>query len=275
MHPTHLTSNGFNHVDLRGKRPKRARNWIKSTIESRGRRNKPAVPSAQAFAVNACAPGRYVLQVGTNHAHVAKELQRKLCHVTAIAFDANQAANKSKTSPPAPSPAPRLPENTAWFDEILLLDLIEQLPAPESFMEELRQKMARRGSEVVITASNVVPLVSRIMLALGRLACGRAIPSGERGRLFTFKSLRALLEQTGYEIVEARGVPAPFPLAIGGNRWSSALLKLNQVLLKISRRLFAYQICMRARPLPQRQQVFQETTSSGATLYPQTLGRVA
>jgi hypothetical protein len=221
-------------------------------------------------------PAATFLQVGANHAHVARELKRKLCHVTAIAFNTNQAASKSKTSAPAPSPAPRLPENTAWFDEILLLDLIERLHAPESFMEELRQKMARRGSEVVITASNVVSFVSRIMLALGRLACGRgAIPSGGRGRLFTFKSLRALLERAGYEIVEARGVPVPFPLAIGESRWSRALLKLNQVLLRISKHLFAYQICMRARPLPQCRQVFKETSSSGAALYPQALGRVA
>ena len=139
MHPARLTSNRFNHVDLRGKRPKTARNWIKSTIESRARCNKVAVPSVQAFVLNACAPGRHVLQVGTNHAHVAKELQRKLCHVTAITFHVSQAANKSKASP-------RLPENTAWFDEILLLDLIEQLPVPESFMNELRQKMARLRS---------------------------------------------------------------------------------------------------------------------------------
>ena len=267
MHPTHLTSNRFNHVDLRGKRPKRARNWIRSTIESRTRDNEPAIPSAQAFAVNACAPGRYVLQVGANHAHVANELKRKLCHVTAIAFDPKQAASKSKTSAPAFSLAPRLPANTAWFDEILLLDLIERLPAPERFMEELRQKMARRGSEVVITASNVVSFFSRIMFALGRLACGHGgIPSGEGGRLFTFKSLSALLERTGYEIVEARGVPAPFLQAIGESRWSRALLKLNQVLLRISRHLFAYQICMRARPLYQRRQVFNETSSSEPAL---------
>jgi hypothetical protein len=216
------------------------------------------------------------LQVGANHAHVANELKRKLCHVTAIAFDPKQAASKSKTSAPAFSPPPRLPANTAWFDEILLLDLIERLPAPERFMEELRQKMARRGSEVVITASNVVSFVNRIMFALGRLACGRgAIPSGEGGRLFTFKSLSALLERSGYEIVEARGVPAPFLQAIGESRWSHALLKLNQVLLRISRHLFAYQICMRARPLHQHRQVFNETSSSEPALYPQALGRVA
>jgi hypothetical protein len=276
MHPTHLTSNRFNHLTLRRKERKTSWSWIRSTIKSRKRSEKLAASTAQAFAVNACAPGRYVLQVGANHSHVAQELKRKLCHVTAIAFDANEATSETKISAPAFSAAPRLPKNTAWFDEILLLDLIEQLPAPERFMEELRQKMARRGSEVVITTSNVISFFNRIILALSRLGRGRtAIPSSTGGRLFTFKSLSAMLEEAGYEIVEVCGIPAPFPQAFGENHWSRALLKVNQLLLSVSRHLFAYQICMRARPLPHRRPASRETSATETTLYPQAVGRVA
>ena len=89
------------------------------------------------------------------------------------------------------------------------------------------------------------------------------------------RALRALLEQAGYEVSQMRGVPAPYPLAIGENRWSRMLLKLNTTLLKISKRVFAYQICIRARPRPQVSHLLQQTISGSARLRAQLIGRVA
>ena len=81
-------------------------------------------------------------------------------------------------------------------------------------MDELRQKANGRQPEVIITAANIAFFVTRIMLALGQFNYSRKgiLGIGHR-RLFTFKSLRALLEQAGYAVMEERGVPAPFPLA--------------------------------------------------------------
>jgi len=102
--------------------------------------------------------------------------------------------------------------------------------------------------------------VTRLMLLVGQFNYSRKgiLGLGHR-RLFTFRSLRALLEQAGYQIVEERGVPAPFPLAMGDGRWSRAFLKINQFLLRFSRGLFAYQICIRARPLPVSQHLLKQT----------------
>jgi hypothetical protein len=93
--------------------------------------------------------------------------------------------------------------------------------------------------------------------------------------LFTFKSLRALLEQAGYEILEARGIPAPFPLVLGMNFWSKTLLNVNRILLKLSKSLFAYQIGIRARALPDSRHLLKETISGSAVLRSQLLDRVA
>src|SRR5437870_13552641 len=108
-----------------------------------------------------------------------------------------------------------------------------------------------RRPDVIITAANVAFFVTRIMLALGQFNYSRKgiLGIGHR-RLFTFKSLRALLEQAGYEVTEERGVPAPFPLALGRNRWSRALLRLNAALIRISKGLFSYQIFIRAEAKP-------------------------
>jgi hypothetical protein len=205
---------------------------------------------------------------------VAAELEKKLCHVTAIDFAASELSEKRTALPFASKPT--VPANISRYHQILLMDLIEHVQDPENFMDELRRKAMGRRPEVIITAANVAFFVTRIMLALGQFNYSRKgiLGIGHR-RLFTFKSLRSLLEQAGYEVMEERGIPAPFPLALGQNRWSLVLLRINQVLLLISKRLFAYQICLRARPLPDARHLLKETVSSSSALRAQVLDRVA
>jgi glycosyltransferase involved in cell wall biosynthesis len=236
--------------------------------------DKLAFPSSQTFAVEACAAGKRVLQLGIGHANVAAELRRRDCRVTAIDFGVHELAENPDTIRSAASPS--LPADLPAYDQILLMDLVEHLHDPENFMDALRKQTAGCRPEVIITTANVAFFVTRIMLALGQFNYSRKgiLGIGHR-RLFTFKSLRALLEQAGYEILEARGVPAPFPLAIGANFWSRGLLKVNQLLLKISHGLFAYQICVRARALPDSRHLLRETISGSAKLRSQLLGRVA
>jgi 2-polyprenyl-3-methyl-5-hydroxy-6-metoxy-1,4-benzoquinol methylase len=236
--------------------------------------DKLGFPSSQTFAVDRCIAGRYVLQLGIGHENVAAELEKKRCHVTAIDFSSNEVADKRNNLPFASRPT--VPADVARYHQILLMDLIEHLHDPETFMDELRRKTNGRRPEVIITASNVAFFVTRIMLALGQFNYSRKgiLGIGHR-RLFTFKSLRALLEQAGYEMLEERGVPAPFPLALGQNHWSNALLRINQALLLISKRLFAYQICLRARALPDARHLLKETISSSSALRAQVLDRVA
>jgi glycosyltransferase involved in cell wall biosynthesis len=231
--------------------------------------------SSQTFAVDACVPGRYVLQLGIGHGNIAEELKRKMCRVTAIDFAANERLARSTSATLALAPMPFLPAQMN-YDQILLMDLIEHLHDPEGFMDELRKKIGRCRSEVIITASNVAFFITRAMLALGQFNYSRKgiLGFGHR-RLFTFNSLRALVEQAGYEVCEVCGVPAPFPLAMGDNRWSRGLLMVNRALLKVSRRLFAYQICMRLKPRPNIDHLLKETIAGSATLRAQLLGQVA
>jgi hypothetical protein len=247
MHLTRALQNCFNRVAIRS--------------------DKTRLPTVKKFAVDACAAGRYVLQFGSGNADVTAQLKRKLCHVTAIDLNGSPRRRRSK---PLIS-APHLPENVGWFDEILLMDLIDDLPDPESFMDGLRRKMARSGSEVIITASNIGSLATRLLGRLGGVSNGETT----RPRPVTFKSLWALLEQTGYEVVEARGLPAPFPLAMGDNRWSRALVKMNQLLLKVSKHFFSHKICIRARPLRQARPSPEQTISESVPLHAHVLSRVA
>ena len=57
--------------------------------------------------------------------------------------------------------------------------------------------------------------------------------------------------------------------------WSKALLKMNEFLLRLSKSLFAYQVCIRARALPDSRHLLKETISGSAALRSQLLDRVA
>jgi hypothetical protein len=76
-------------------------------------------------------------------------------------------------------------------------------------------------------------------------------------RLFTFGSFRRAVTQAGFDILEIKGVPAPFPLALGDNWFSRFLVKANQMLIPLSRGLFSYQIFFRMKPQPSLEYLLQ------------------
>lgn len=96
------------------------------------------------------------------------------------------------------------------------------------------------------------------MLLLGQFNYGkRGILDMTHTRLFTFASLRRLFEQGGFRVIVTRGVPGPFPLAISNNRVSRVLVRLNELLIHVSRGLFSYQIFMVVKPNPSLEYLLQ------------------
>ncbi len=80
-------------------------------------------------------------------------------------------------------------------------------------------------------------------------------------RLFTFASMKTILNQSGYEILEIKGIPAPFPKALRSRLLEMGLVKLNDILIKLSKALFAYQMYFKAVPLPTVDNLLKETIS--------------
>jgi hypothetical protein len=132
-----------------------------------------------------------------------------------------------------------------------MLDVIEHLRSPENFVDDFLAASARNPHlPLVVSTGNVAFIIVRLMLLVGQFNYGkRGILDLTHTRLFTFGTFRRLFEQSGFDVLEIRGVPAPFPLAVGGaiGRW---LLALNKLLISISRSLFAYQIFAVVRPRP-------------------------
>jgi glycosyltransferase involved in cell wall biosynthesis len=143
-----------------------------------------------------------------------------------------------------------LPCDLAEFDVVLILDVIEHMRSPELFVDRLRRSCRFAPDvSVIVSSANIGFVVTRFMLLLGQFNYGkRGILDLTHTRLFTFRTLGRLLHQGGFEVRESLGVPAPFPLALGDNPVARLLLAVNRALLRLSRRLFAYQIFLVAVP---------------------------
>src|SRR6185312_15714560 len=151
------------------------------------------------------------------------------------------------------------------FDYVLLLDVIEHLRSPETFVEALRNsRRQNRDVRLIVSTGNVAFLITRCMLFLGFFHYGaRGILDLTHTRLFTFGTIRKLFEQANYRIEEIRGIPAPFPLALGNTALARFLVTINHGLIKISRSLFSYQIFLVARPLPSLEVLLEGAIASG------------
>ena len=94
------------------------------------------------------------------------------------------------------------------FDYVLLLDVIEHLPSPERFIDQLRARLKFCPHvTIVVSTANIGFFITRLMLLLGQFNYGkRGILDLTHTRLFTFASLRRLFEQGGFEVIESAGV---------------------------------------------------------------------
>jgi glycosyltransferase involved in cell wall biosynthesis len=209
-------------------------------------------------------PGASVLDVGCASGYMARALRNKGCRVTGIDKFPSPADAGLTRFVQMDLNTSELPVDAGAFDYVLLLDVIEHLRSPEAFLDTLRMAGGSSGGPtVIVSTGNVAFLIIRLMLLLGQFHYGpRGILDLTHTRLFTFDTMRALFEQAGFRVDEVRGVPAPFPFALGENVFARGLLWLNRVLIRVWKSLFAYQIFMVVRPRPTLERLLERAVET-------------
>lgn len=184
-----------------------------------------------------------VLAIGIIHEEVISEIRKK---AKSLEFIDISEVDKIKT----------INQN---FDKILLFDCIEQVASAENFLMNLANLKDIRNSKIFIYLGNIGFLPIRLMLLLGYFNYSNiGILNSKHKRFFTFISIKNLLTQSGYKILSQKGIPAPYPLAIGHSTLSNILLSINDFFNKISRSLFAYQIELEVHALPTVQNLLEQ-----------------
>jgi glycosyltransferase involved in cell wall biosynthesis len=207
--------------------------------------------SSHQFALDAVPGGARVVDLGAGPDGMARELVKKGCQVAVV----DQAFPEPAGEPSVKRFCQDLDDEPTFsvreYDYLLLLDVIEHLKDPERFLERIRAQFDYRPRTLLLTTPNIAFVVSRVMLLLGQFNYGKAgILDRTHTRLFTFRSLRRLLVDAGFRIKEIRGVPAPFPKVFGEGTLGKVALSVNQLLIRVSPTLFAYQIFAVAEGTP-------------------------
>ena len=122
--------------------------------------------------------GKRVLDLGCAGGRVASDLRHGGCHVTGIdkfpladgvALDAFIQTDLNEGLPDIA---------LEDFDYVILLDVIEHLNSPESFVDCLRDAAGKaRETTFIVSTGNVGFLITRFMLLLGSLTMGNAASS--------------------------------------------------------------------------------------------------
>jgi len=215
---------------------------------------KMGYASSHTYALDAIRPGSRVLDIGAEAHDLAGELRRKGCDVTVVGPDAQLAAKTgARAIVQDLNEPPRF--DAGAYDTLVMLDVIEHLQDPERFLELVRKQFGHEPKKLVLTTPNVAFLVPRLMLLAGQFNYGKeGILARTHKRLFTFRSMRHLLRDAGFRIKVVRGVPAPFPKALGagsgGRALGRAAVVANRALIRVSKSLFAYQIYIEAESTP-------------------------
>lgn len=207
--------------------------------------------SSHTLAIANVAENSRVIDFGGGQGRVAAELRKKGCYTAGV--DMVELIDKSVYNEFYRQNLDELKIefDLKKFDHVLLLDILEHLSNPEIFLDTLRSGFGLNRPKIIITAPNIAFFIMRLQLLFGQFNYGKeGILDKTHKRLFTFKTLKRLLKQCGYEILKTKGIPAPVPKAVGKTFFSKTLLNINRLLMYISKTFFAYQIYLEVKPLP-------------------------
>jgi glycosyltransferase involved in cell wall biosynthesis len=208
--------------------------------------------SPQALAFEIVEPGSRVLDLGCAGGILAAELKRrKGCHVVGVDLFPLAPGLELDEFYLHDLNAATFPVRVDQFDYVLMLDVIEHLVDPEDFMDRLRDAVQMNPDLILLMSTgNVAFALTRLLLLAGQFNYGkRGILDLTHKRLFTFGTLRRLLDGAGFKILDERGIPAPFPLALGPGSAGRLSLAMNRAAIRWRRQVFAYQAFVVARPL--------------------------
>ena len=207
--------------------------------------------SSHTLAIRNVPDNSSVIDIGGGQGLIALELKKKGCLVTGMDQCDLQNTNYYNEFHQADIDRASLDFDFNKFDVILMLDIIEHLSNPEEFLDNLRAKSGLNQPKIIVTSPNIAFWIIRVQLLFGQFNYGKqGVLDKTHKRLFTFKTMKKIFAQCGFEVLKVTGIPAPYPKALGINFISRFLIEINRWLIWISKSFFSYQIYMEVKPLP-------------------------
>lgn len=154
-----------------------------------------------------------------------------------------------------------LPVDPFTYDTILLLDVLEELKDPEGFLNHLRNRSevntghGWQAPMVIVSTPNIGHWAMRVNLLMGRFTYSeRGILALTHKRLFTKRTLKRCLRDSGYKIEKLIPVGIPYH-AVFGNNLGWLLERISDGFAWLWPSVYAFSFVAVCRPLPGVKQV--------------------
>lgn len=139
-----------------------------------------------------------------------------------------------------------LPEEVgAGFDVVVAGDVIEHLVRPAAVLRDVRRMLAPRG-QLLLSVPNFGHWYPRLRVAAGAFGYDRrGILDETHLRFFTRATLRRLVRQAGFDVLEEVATGLPLGAVGADTARSSPLRRLDETLVRLRPTLFGYQNVLR------------------------------
>jgi glycosyltransferase involved in cell wall biosynthesis len=218
---------------------------------------KQSTYSSHHMIKEAVGTGQKILDVGCGKGHLAKDLVERGNRVSGVESLPSQAVFAGMEVYAQANlfdglEGVREKLGSGQFDKVILLDLLDRVPYPEIVLRDVH-RLIKESGQLLITVPNVANITVRLALLLGRFEYqDRGILDRVHLRFFTRKSIRRLVEKSGFTIVRQAMTVIPlevlFPL-----KPEHLLMRMMQAVLVFATKCFpgllGYQSFMIARPL--------------------------
>jgi glycosyltransferase involved in cell wall biosynthesis len=194
-----------------------------------------------------------VLEVGTATGYLSSEMAMRGCAVTGIEQDSQMAdAARQHCREFFVGDIETMDfDGLGPFDAIVFGDVLEHLRDPHAVLKKVRGFLKPEG-KILISIPNVANIWVRLNLMLGRFNYDRVgILDKGHLRFFTLKTAKQLATDSGLDVIGTAVTPVPLPLifpSTSKGRPFSFLHRLNWIMARLRKTLFAYQFLLVCRP---------------------------
>lgn len=148
------------------------------------------------------------------------------------------------------------------FDKVVALDVIEHLNNPEKAMLKINN-ILKTGGKLYVSTANIAFIIMRIALTLGWFNYGkRGILDKTHHRLFTIKSFKRLLKNSGFKVEKVVGFGPPIIDEIDNKGIFVFIDKIFSFLARLKPSLFSFNFLMIAVKKPTLESIYDLTIKS-------------
>jgi SAM-dependent methyltransferase len=134
------------------------------------------------------------------------------------------------------------------YDVVIAGDVIEHLRRPLNALQDIA-RVLRPGGQVLLSVPNFAHWYPRLRVALGTFGYDRrGILDETHLRFFTRNSLRRLVRDAGYDILEESATGLPLRTIAADSGVTRMLHRVDELFVRTRPTIFAYQYLMRLTP---------------------------